>query len=494
MIQDLKAKTIRGGAVRAVALASGTVLRIVSVAVLSRLLEPPDVGLVGMVTAFTGILGLFRDFGLSAVAVQRTTVTEAQSSTLFWINVLTGLALTLITVVLAPVVATFYHEPRLFWITSIMSIGFLINGIGVQHSALLQRQMRFTVLAVIDIASLAVSTVIAVVAAASGLSYWALVLMSVCLPLVSVIGLWLATRWVPGWPRKDVGIGSMMRFGGALTLNGVVIYIGSNLDKVLLGRFWGSEAIGIYGRAYQLVRIPIDNLNSVIGEVAFSALSRVNDDPVRLKRYFLRGYALVLAVTVPITIACGLFAEDVIYVLLGSRWQSAAPLFRLLAPTILAFAILNPLGWLLNSLGLVGRGLKIALVLAPVMTGGYLVGLSGGPKGVALAYSTVMVLSVLPLVFWAVHGTVISFWDIGNVVGRPLLSAVAAAVVTFAVRGLYAHACSPLPRLVLDNSVLLISYCLLLLLVAGQKQLFVDVLQNLKPSPPVEDGESLTSA
>src|SRR5262249_39079569 len=116
----------------------------------------------------------------------------------------------------------------------------------------------------------------------------------------------LVARWVPGRPRRQSGLRSLMRFGGTMTLNGLVVYIASNFDKVLLGRFWGAEAIGLYGRAYQLIRIPTDNLNGAIGEVAFAALSRIQNDNDRLKRYFLKGYSLVLAVTLPITVACAL--------------------------------------------------------------------------------------------------------------------------------------------------------------------------------------------
>ena len=135
----------------------------------------------------------------------------------------------------------------------------------------------------------------------------------------------------------------MMRFGGTMTLNGLVLYVAYNFENVLLGRFWGAEAIGVYGRASQLIRIPTDNLNSAVGEVAFSALSRVQDDPDRLKRYFLKGYSLVLALTLPITIACALFANDLVLVLLGPKWKDATEIFRLLAPTILVFAMANPL-------------------------------------------------------------------------------------------------------------------------------------------------------
>src|ERR1700747_2587482 len=110
-MKDLKERTIRGGSARIIAQAANFSLRLGSVMVLSRLLEPRDFGLLGMVTAFTGVLGLFRDFGLSAASVQRATVTREQTSTLFWINVLVGAILTVITVVFAPVIAAFYREP-----------------------------------------------------------------------------------------------------------------------------------------------------------------------------------------------------------------------------------------------------------------------------------------------------------------------------------------------------------------------------------------------
>src|SRR4029077_10195374 len=148
---------------------------------------------------------------------------------------------------------------------------------------------------------------------------------------------WLTAGWIPNRPQRRTGIRSMMLFGGALTLNGLVAYVAYNADKVLIGRFWGVDAIGIYGRAYQLINIPTDNLNSAVGEVAFSALSRLQDDPSRLKSYFLKGYSVVLALTLPITIACALFADDIILAILGPKWKEAVVLFRFLAPTILVF-------------------------------------------------------------------------------------------------------------------------------------------------------------
>ena len=157
--------------------------RLGSLMILARLLGPKDFGLVGMVTAFTGVLALFRDFGLSSAAVQRTTVTEEQISTLFWINILLGVVLGLIALAMAPAIAAFYHEPQLFGVTAVLALGFLFNAAGTQHSALLQRQMRFTALAVINVVSLAVGIAIAIYGAKAGYGYWALVSMSVTPPL-----------------------------------------------------------------------------------------------------------------------------------------------------------------------------------------------------------------------------------------------------------------------------------------------------------------------
>lgn len=490
-MKDLKEKTIRGGVARLGAQGANFFLRIVSLMVLSRLLGPKDFGLIGMVTAFTGVLSLFRDFGLSSAAIQSTKVTDEQASTLFWINVFVGALLGVLTLAAAPAVAAFYHEPRLVGVTAALASGFLFNAAGVQHGVILQREMRFTALAVVNTVALIISSAAGIGGALAGYGYWALVAMTVSLPLSLTIGMWMATGWRPGRPHRRSGMRSMMRFGGLVTMNGVVGYVAFNLDKVLLGRVWGVDAVGVYGRAYSLINIPTDNLNVAAGEVAFSALSRLQDDPPRLKNYFLKGYSLVLAMTIPITIACAFFADDVVYVALGPKWSAAATIFRLLAPTILTFAIMNPLGWLLNSLGLAGRGLRMASVIAPVMIVGYLIGLPYGPQGVAFAYSSVMLLWVVPGIAWAVEGTVLSTKEVLMTVSRPLLSGIGAGLLALGV-GFSCSAMRPLPRLIIETTVLLLAYAIILLFVAGQKSQYLALLRGLRKQS-IADPEALAS-
>src|ERR1044071_115873 len=230
-MKDLKSRTVRGGIAKGGAQAANFLLRMGCLVVFARLLDPTDFGLVGMVTAITGFLTLFREFGLSLATVQRSEISNEQTSTLFWINIAVGVILCLISIAGAPLIAAFYREPRLVFIMQILGLGFIFNAAGVQHSALLQRQMRFTTLALIDVVSLATSSAISVLLALRGAGYWALVAWSTTLPLATTVQLWLHSRWIPGRPSRGVGAGSLLRFGSIVTLNTLVIHIAYNLDK-----------------------------------------------------------------------------------------------------------------------------------------------------------------------------------------------------------------------------------------------------------------------
>src|SRR5262249_21028782 len=154
------------------------------------------------------------------------------------------------------------------------------------------------------------------------------------------------------------------------------------------------------------------------------------------------------------------------------KWSETVPIFRLLAPTILIYAMINPLWWLLIPLGLVGRSLRIALVLAPLVIASYFVGLPYGPKGVALAYSSVMTLWMIPHLAWCVHGTGISLKDIILAVSRPLLSAMVAAALAGGIVSSWFGTSSPLARLLLGLSILLLSFVGMLFYVMGQKMFY----------------------
>ena len=476
--KDLKRKTALGALLSTGAQIGTFVLRAGSFMILARLLLKEDFGLVNMVTAVTGFLGILRD-GLSMATIQRVSVTGAQTSTVFWVNVIVGGLLALLTAIAAPILVAFYGEPRLYWITVALASILMFNGAAVQHRALLQRGMRFGLLAMIDIVSLLLSITTGICMAVAGYGYWALVGMALSQPAGGVVGLWLATGWIPGFPQRRSGLRSMLAYGGAINFNNLITYLAYNVDKVLIGRFWGAEALGIYGRAYQLINLPNENLYSSIGLVAFPALSRAQNDPGRLAKYFLKGYGLFLSLVLPITVACALSAEDIILVFLGPKWHEATEIFRLLAPSIMVFAFVSPFAWLMLASGLAGRCVKIALVVTPVLILSYALGLKHGPQGVAAGLSTTMLLSIVPVVLWARHGTLISMPDILRAARPASVSVAIGAAAMLATRPMINGVSPAFVRLVTESVVLCAVYLFSLFFIMGQRSVYMGLFREM---------------
>jgi len=477
--RDAKRRSVRGGVTTVMSQALKFTLRTGSMMVMARLLSPEDFGLQGMVVAMTGFLSLFRDAGLSAVTVQRADISREQVSTLFWINVLVGTLLTLALLVASPSIAAFYHDPRLTRIAAFSAPAFLINSLSIQHYALLQRQMRFLQLAAIDVVSLAVSSLVGLVMALSGYGYWALVAMTVVLPLVATILCWMLMPWVPGLPRPDSGMRSMLSMGGMLTLNSLVVYFAYNTEKILLGRFWGPEALGVYGRAFQLISLPSELLVSAIATVAFPSLSSLQADPDRLQRAFLRGYSIVLSLTIPTTVSCALFAGEIVRIVLGPKWTDAIPLFRLMTPTILAFAFINPLAWFLISSGRVERSLRISFLIAPVVILGAVVGVRFGPTGAAIGFSTMMTLLTIPVIAWARAGTTLTGGAIWRAVRDPLTAGAVAAIAGVVISRGFLSNLPALPVAILGAGIVYLVHLMMLLFPLKQRALYVDLFRQV---------------
>src|SRR5271166_294066 len=495
-LHDLKRKTAHGTLICTLGQCISLLLRTGSMMVLARLLSPADFGLLGMATVFTGFVAMFQDLGLSMATVQCASITHAQASMLFWINLSAGVLLAALCAATAPVLTAFFREPRLLWMTAVIGAAFIFSGVSAQHRAMLMREMRFSVLTKIDIAALCASVALGIGMAATGLGYWALVGMAICGPVVGAPCLWVASGWIPGPPRRGTPVWSMLKFGGATTLDNLIVYFAYNADKVLLGRFWGTEMLGIYGRAYQLVNLPTQNLYNTISAVAFPALSRLQNDRERLRNYFLKGYGLFLSLVLPITMGCLLFAEDIIQVFLGSKWGGAVPIFRLLAPTIFVFALINPISWLLMAEGRAVRNLKLSLLIAPVVILGYVAGLRYGPNGVAAGYSVAALLLVVPVICLSTPGTAITAFEAFRVILRPLLAVLTGAGATLAAWGLIQGLTPPLLRLIIANVVLFGVYAIVLLFVMGQKAVYLGLLRDIGvwPRPDETKGKRRSDA
>ena len=481
--KDLKRHTTRGAVISLTAQAGNFALRTGSLMVLARLLTPKDFGLVGMAVAATGILNIIKDAGLGWATVQRDAITRTQSSTLFWINLGLGAALTALCVVASPAIAAFYGAPALLWINAALATSFFFTGAAAQHRAILQRNMRFGTMAIIDITALALSIFLAIGMAMAGEKYWALVTMTISQVVFCAAGAWIATRWVPAWPRRESGIRSMIMFGGTVTASNLIAYAVFNMDKVLLGRFWGADVLGIYGRAYTLSTVPNENLSSAIAAVAFPALSRLQADPAKLRDYFLKGYGLFLSLIMPIAVWCGLLSDDIILVMLGPKWHEAASILRWLAPAIGLLGLIQPFSWLMLAIGKAGRSFSITLAITPIVILGYSIGLAWGSRGVAAGFSSSLALVAVPSILWARHGTLITGSDIFKAAGRALGSIAVASVALLLCEGVFGRIPKAGPRLLVESVILFGVYLLVLIFVMNQKTVYLGLLREMQLWP-----------
>ena len=325
---DLKGRSVRGGFLTLTSQGTQFLLQSIATVTLARLLTPMDFGLVAMVTAITGLGQAFADLGLSEATIQRERITHDQVSTLFWINVAIGLALMLITIGLAPVLAWFYREPRLTAVTLVASMTFLIGGLRVQHDALLRRQMRFRSLAIRDVAACLISVPAAIIAAWKGAGYWSLLVLPLTFNLTQMILSWLAVGWIPGLPRRNTRVGSLVAFGGKVAASYLICNITRSADNILIGWHWGAGPLGLYSRAYNLLLLPVRQLSAPASSVAIPAFSRTQSDPERFARYYLRAVSLILWITLPIFGFLFVGAVPVIVVVLGRKWIEAASVFQ----------------------------------------------------------------------------------------------------------------------------------------------------------------------
>lgn len=479
-MEGLKQKTIRAGTARLAGQFCRSIVRFASIVILARLLEPSDFGVVAMVMVLTGVFEIFATGGLSLATVQRHKISDAQLSYMFWFNLAIGVLLAALCVALAPALGAFYHEPDAEWVLIATAPAFVFTGAGVQHIAILVREMRHAMLSLIEVIGETIALIVGVAMALTGWGYWSLVGMALVMPLTITIGAWIATGWVPGAARQCSGVVSMLKFGGVLTLNNLIIYAGYNFEKLLLGRYFGADVLGLYSRVYELINLPTRIINSAFGSVTFAALSRVQKEPARFRSYFVKSYSLVLSITIPVTIFCAVLADDVILVVLGPKWVDGIIIFQLLAPTILVFGIINPFAWLLQSAGLHMRSLHTALVIAPLTICSYFIGIPYGPTGVAAAYSTAMVLWALPHTYWCLYGTQVRIRDLIPAIIRPFAAGACAGIAAELAHHFAATIPFPLVRLMVAGLAMLSVYAFVLLVVLKQWGFYFELLMGLK--------------
>jgi len=224
----------------------------------------------------------------------------------------------------------------------------------------------------------------------------------------------------------------MLAFGGNLTGFSVLNYFARNLDNILIGWYWGAALLGLYSKAYGLLMLPIRQINAPISAVAVPTLSRLQNEPERLRVYYRKGLMVVASFSVPMVVFCCVAARDLVLLVLGRGWLEVVTIFRLLAVGALMGAVAGPSsGWVFLALGNVSRQLKLALFQVASLVVGFAAGLRWGPEGVAAAFSIHQLAWRVPTVAVAFWRTPLKLTDFFGETWRPTVASIVAGGVSY---------------------------------------------------------------
>lgn len=375
-------------------------LQLGGMVVMARLLSPNDYGLLAMVMVVIAIGEVLRECGLSSAYIQAPTVTNQQRTNLFWLNTGLGLALTVAVIALSPAIAAFYGHAELQLMATWLSLTFLFNGMSSQMRAQLNRSMRFTQMAVADVTGMAAGLAVGIAMALADFGYLALVGQQQAQVLATLVIVSSYAGWTPGLPRRGAGTKPFLRYGANLMGTHLIGNLARNVDSLLIGRLFGSELLGLYNRAYQLVMLPLTQINMTTSRIALPVLSRLNDQPERYEAFLLHGQASILHLTCAGLALAAAQAGPIVSIMLGPQWLETVPLLQALAVGGAFQAAANSSAWVFTSKGLTASLMRFALCSRPALVLCVVSGAWWGVQGVAVAYSVGMGLLWISGLLW----------------------------------------------------------------------------------------------
>ena len=342
----LKQKALSGIKWTSVSSLISAIVQLVQLSILAHYLEASDFGLIAIVNMIIGFSFLFLDLGISASIIHKQDITHAQLSSLYWLNIASGLFLFIIIYSLAPIMANFYNETELIPIIRLLATSFIIFSLGSQYGVLFQKALKFNLMAKISIISAVLGLIVAVTSAMNGYGVYALVYASlVSAVVVSSINIYMGIKeHRPSFVFKYHEITSMISFGifqmGEKSIN----YFNSQFDVILIGKLLGVEALGIYSVAKNISVKPFKAINPIITKVTFPMMSKVQNDIGRLKNIFLKTMKYLASVNFPIYILIIILAEPIVLILFGEKWTDSIVILQVLAAYRMFTAIGNPIG------------------------------------------------------------------------------------------------------------------------------------------------------
>jgi O-antigen/teichoic acid export membrane protein len=383
----------RGAAWTLLSRVSAQLIQFLGIIVTARLLTPDDYGLAAIVLPIAAFAGLFSTLGLGSAVVHARRVTEQLLSTVLWLNAATGVLLTLALSGLAFPLASVFDEPLLIPLFAVASLNFTLS-LNVVHTSLLERTLRFKQIAVQELVCTVVSIGTVVLVAVAGGGPFSIILGPLAYTIARTLLSWSAVRWVPRALPDRTSLRYLWTYTRGITGFNVLFFWSRNADNLLLAGFVSSADLGNYSRAFNLRKIPVEQVALLMGRVLFPALARLRDDRPRLARAWLRALTVVTIVTAPVGLGMAVAAPAMIEVLFGQRWLGMIPVLELLAVAALPQTVTTTVGGLLRATGDTDALFRLGLIASSLSLVAMLVGLPWGTVGVATSLSVMFFLEV----------------------------------------------------------------------------------------------------
>ncbi|WP_159684893.1 MOP flippase family protein [Cognatazoarcus halotolerans] len=454
------------------------VIQVVSSVVLARLLLPADFGLLGMAIFFVGFAQLFADFGIGSAIIHRQELDQRILSSSFWFGVIVSAGLAVLVSLCAEPVAAFYGEPSLVPIVLMLSINLILTGAQAVPMARLQQQMRFADAAKAQVLSGLIAATTAIVLAFAGFGVWALVFQPIVGSTVMLALMMYFGEWRPSFTMHWPSVRSLLGFSGHVLSSSMITYATRNVDQLLIGRFIGQAALGVYSLAYQIMLYPLQHVSSVIVRVLFPTLSQIRGDVDRFSSAYLAAVGVIAFITFPLMAGLFAVADDFVVVVFGDKWVGMVLVLKVFAWLGMMQSIATTVGTIYLATGETKLMLKVSTYSAPVLIGGMVAGLYWGIEGVAVGYT----LASFGIFYFSVRVAL----GVANIpqsrfyasLARPLCGSIVMVLVVMLIVHLMSDY-QEIVRLVVAISSGVVSYVLLSFIInKKQTNFIINVLRN----------------
>lgn len=329
-ISELKNKGLKSSAWNFLNLLTNQLRNFIVTLVLARLLTPADFGLVSMAMVLNSILDFFVDFGFSSAIIRKKQISETETSTVFWLNIIIGGICSLLVFCCAPLFSWFYEMPQLESVVRVTSWSFLISSFGTLQTALFQRMLNFQMLFKAKLFSSIVSGILGIALAIYGFGVWALVFSNLSGWLLYSISIWGMSSWRPKFVFKPRNVSDMVSFGWKMTLSTLINRIFRQMDSLIIGKLYSAASLGLFNRAQSLNNLVIDYSFSSIRSVMLPSLSKLQNDNEALKYSVLKLLNVISFLTFLFAGLIYISADDLILLLYGNQWEGAIEIFQIL--------------------------------------------------------------------------------------------------------------------------------------------------------------------